>query len=84
MGLDLDKDMSGFFLANFSLMLSNPHMRQNYQKTSLRFPCLSQNPIIDSINLLCVLVSFFIASDGIELAKMKKVKILRNNKREGR
>ena len=31
-------------------MLGKPHIRLNNLKTSLRFPCLGLNPIIDSIN----------------------------------
>ena len=32
-------------------MLGKPRIRLNNLKTSLRFPCLGLNPIIDSINL---------------------------------
>ena len=34
-----------------SLMHGKPRIRQNNLKTSLRYPCLGLNPIIDSINL---------------------------------
>ena len=33
-------------------MLGKPRIRLNNLKTSLRFPCLGLNPIIDSINVL--------------------------------
>ena len=32
-------------------MLGKPRIRLNNRKTSLRFPCLGLNPIIDSISL---------------------------------
>ena len=35
-------------------MLGKPRIRLNNLKTSLRFPCIGLNPIIDSINLLNV------------------------------
>ena len=38
-------------------MLGKPRIRLNNLKTSLRFPCLGLNPIIDSINLLVLLKS---------------------------
>ena len=34
-----------------SLMLGKPRIRITNMKTSLRFPCLGHNPIIESINL---------------------------------
>ena len=42
---------SGLFSDYLSLMLGKPRIRQNKLNTSLRFPCLGLNPIIDSINL---------------------------------
>ena len=44
--------MSGSFPDYLSLMLGKPRIRLNNLKTSLRFPCLGLNPIIDSVNLL--------------------------------
>ena len=44
-------EISGLFPDYLSLMLGKPHIRLNNLKTSLRFPCLGLNPIIDSINL---------------------------------
>ena len=40
-----------YALDYLSLMLGKPHIRLNNLKTSLRFPCLGLNPIIDSINI---------------------------------
>ena len=50
MGLGLDKEISGSFSDYFSLMLGKPRIRLNNLKTSLRFPCLGLNPIIDTIS----------------------------------
>ena len=44
-------EISGSFSDYLSLMLDKPHKRLNNLKTSLRFPCLGLNPIIESINL---------------------------------
>ena len=41
-----------FFSDYLSLILGKPRLRLNNPKTSLRFPCLGLNPIIDSINIL--------------------------------
>ena len=55
-GVDaFDKEISGSFFSRFlNLMLGKPCVRLNTcnQKTTLRFPCVDLNPIIDSINLL--------------------------------
>ena len=53
-----DKEISGSFPDYLSLMLGKPRIRLNNLKTSLRFPCLGLNPIIDSINL-CLCFSVF-------------------------
>ena len=50
MGLRLNKEISGLFSDNFSLMPGKPRIRLNNLKTSLRFPCLGLNPIIDSVS----------------------------------
>ena len=50
MGWGLDKEISGSFPDYISLMLGKPRIRLNNLKTSLGFPCLGLNPIIDSIN----------------------------------
>ena len=47
----LDKEISGLVSDYLCLMLGKPPIRQNNLKTSLRFPCLGLNPIIDSIIL---------------------------------
>ena len=39
-------------------MLGKPRIRLNNLKTSLRFPCLGLNPIIDSINLVIRVPSY--------------------------
>ena len=49
-GWGLDKEIPGSFSDYLSLMLGKPRIRLNNLKTSLRFPCLGLNPIIDSIN----------------------------------
>ena len=49
-GWGLDKEISGSFPDYLSLMLGKPRIRLNNLKTSLRFPCLGLNPIIDSIS----------------------------------
>ena len=49
-GWSLYMEISGLFSDYLSLMLGNPGIKLNNLKTSLRFPCLSLNPIIDSIN----------------------------------
>ena len=51
----LDKEISGLFSDYLNLTLGKPRIRQNILKTSLRFPCLDLNPIIDSINTSTVL-----------------------------
>ena len=51
MGWGLDKEITGSFSDYLSLMLGKPRIRLNNLKTSLRFPCLGLNPIIDSISL---------------------------------
>ena len=43
-------EISGSFSHYLSLMLGKPRIRLNNLKTSLRFPCLGFNPIIDSIS----------------------------------
>ena len=50
-GWGLDKEIPGLFSDYLSLMLGKPRIRLNNLKTSLRFPCLGLNPIIDSIIL---------------------------------
>ena len=50
-GWGLDKEIPGLFSDYLSLMLGKPRIRLNNLKTSLRFPCLCINPIIDSISL---------------------------------
>ena len=47
-------------------MLGKPRIRLNNLKTSLRFPCLGLNPIIDSINLIMCLchISFHLKSNS--------------------
>ena len=50
-GLGLDKEIASSFSDYLSLMLDKPRIRLNNLKTSLRFPCLGLNAIIDSINL---------------------------------
>ena len=52
-----DKEISGSFSDYLSLMLGKPRIRLNNLKSSLRFPCLGLNPIIDSIDLSCYLES---------------------------
>ena len=47
-------EISGSFTDYLSLM---PRIRLNNLKTSLRFPCLDFNPIIDAINLGGALVA---------------------------
>ena len=47
-------EISGSFSDYLSLMLGKPRIRLNNLKTSLKFPCIGLNPIIDSINLLNV------------------------------
>ena len=44
-------------------MLGKPRIRLNNLKTSLRFPCLGLNPIIDSIYLTCS------TKPGVDLAR---------------
>ena len=46
-----NKEISGLFSDYFNPMLGKSHIRLNNLKTSLRFPCLGLNPIIDSISL---------------------------------
>ena len=36
----------------FKFYAGKPHLRLNNLKTSLRFPCLGLNPIIDSIYII--------------------------------
>ena len=50
-------------------MLGKPRIRLNNLKTSLRFPCLGLNPIIDSINLLCKKLSYEILSIGTDMSE---------------
>ena len=60
-GWGLDKEISGSFQDYLSLMLGKLRIRLNNLKTSLRFPCLGLNPIIDSIILrLYALVHLFV------------------------
>ena len=44
-------EISGSFSYYLSLMLGQPSIRLNNTKTSLIFPCLGLNVIIESINL---------------------------------
>ena len=54
MGLRPQQGVSGSFSNHLRLVLFKPRIRLNNLKTNLRFPCLGLNPIIDSINLLCL------------------------------
>ena len=49
--------------------LGKPRIRLTNLKTSLRFPCLGLNPIIDSINLLRQIIQNI---KGPEMAKKSK------------
>ena len=54
------KNSQACFHIILSLMLGKPRIRLNNLKTSLRFPCLSLNPIIDSISLRQIVFEYLL------------------------
>ena len=76
-GWGLDKEIPGSLSDYFSLMLGKPRITLNNLKTSLRFPCLGLNSIIDSINLPLLSLTqkltknIFKHSDTLQRIKMR-------------